>query len=96
MSDLSILSELQHQLALSRPGPPMTQLLAQSKLQEKFLQQLTDAAKIHNALKGDLNLASAGILLKRVNYPSEKRRTAVTAEQMRKAEKDKYVLAARG
>lgn len=90
LSDLAILGELQRQLSLARPGVPMTLPVTESNLKAKLAKDMISVIKIHDAFKANYRLADVYMPLQRVNYPSDKRRTRETTEQMRKVEKDLF------
>lgn len=88
LSNLSLLAELQRQIGLLWPGPPMTEAVDLDDKQAEYTRKSQLLSKVFDVLGGNkiLKLSAVGTPLSLFNYPSHKWRTATVTKELQVAE----------
>lgn len=87
LSDLSVISELEWRLSLHQPGIGLDRPVQEPELFAEFSRRTALLSTFYETAK-TLQLADIGSPLRRFDYPSEKRRTAILTAKLRDAENE--------
>jgi hypothetical protein len=85
LSDLSVIGELEWRVSLHQPGIGLDHPVEEEELFAEFSRRTTLFSKFFETAKR-LQLVDIGTPLRRFDYPSGKRRTAMSTKKMRDAE----------
>ena len=88
LSDLSLLAGLKRQIGLLWPGPSILGAVSIEEQEREHDKKSTLFNNILDIFQKGMRLAAVGNPLTKFNYPSEKRRTATTTQQMQEAERN--------